>query len=152
MRPIFKTMAAIAVLSLVVILAASCASPAPAPSASPSPSAKPTSAPAPAPTTKGLVLEITPIMDGAADADTKVTVKTSPGASCTIKVTNPVTGTVSSYPTDKTKTADASGTLVWSWHIPAHVTKGDGSIEVTATLGSETLSKTAVFRVITSTR
>jgi hypothetical protein len=127
----------IMILSLVIVTA--CGSSAP--------TATPTPAPAPG---GGLTLDVTPVMDGKAEQDTSVTATTAPGASCTIKVTNPVTGTVSSYPTDKTKTADASGKVVWTWKIPRQVAKGEGKVEVTATKDGQTATKTVVFKVIES--
>jgi hypothetical protein len=65
-------------------------------------------------------------------------------------VTNPKTGTKSSYPTDKEKVADASGKAVWTWTIHRQVAKGDGTITVTAEKDGKTVTKEAVFRVIRS--
>lgn len=95
-------------------------------------------------------MDVTPVLDGQAPGPTKVTATTAPGATCTIKVTNPKTGTVSAYPTEKTKVADANGKVVWEWNIPRHVAKGDGTIEVTATKDGQTVTKTVVYRITVS--
>jgi hypothetical protein len=150
------TIIGIMVLSLVLAMACGGApAPAPSPSPAPKPAASPTPAPAaapsPAPAGGGAFpLDVTPVLDGHAQGPTKVTVTTVPGAVCTIKVVNPKTGTVSAYPTEKTKTADASGKVVWEWTIPRQVAKGDGTIEVTATKDGQTVTKTVVYRITVS--
>jgi len=146
------TIIGIMVLSLVLATAcgggaAAPASPAPKPASTPAPA----TSPAPAPAGGGaLPLEVTPILDGHAQGIASTTVTTAPGAVCTIKVTNPKTGTVSSRPVEKTKTADASGKVVWEWDIPRQVAKGDGTLEVTAEKDGKTVTKTVVYRITVS--
>ncbi|GEM_PF-2965798 len=148
----------IGIMILSFVLASACGGAA-APTASPSPAPKPAASPTPAPAASpapaapsggAFPLDVTPVLDGQANAPTQVTVTTVPGAVCTIKVTNPKTGTVSAYPTEKTKTADASGKVVWEWKIPRQVAKGDGTIEVTATKDGQTVTKTVVYRITVS--
>jgi len=138
------TAISIAILLLLVPLAA----------CSPTTSSAPTTAPATQPSgaapTGAFSLDVTPVTDGKADQPTKVTATTSPGAKCTIQVTNPKTGTKSSYPKDNIKTADASGKVVWEWTIHRQVAKGDGTILVTAELDGKTVTKEVLFRVIQS--
>ena len=55
-----------------------------------------------------------------------VQIKTTPGASCTIKVQLPVTGTISTSPAEKKVIADADGKAVWNWHLHRHVSLGEG--------------------------
>ncbi|MEW6142899.1 MAG: hypothetical protein AB1597_07070 [Chloroflexota bacterium] len=139
----------IGIMVLSLVLATACGGGAPAPASSPAPAASP----APAPSGGGggaFPLEVTPILEGHAQGIVSTTVTTLPGAVCTIKVTNPKTGTVSSRPVEKTKTADANGKVVWEWDIPRQVAKGDGTLEVTAEKDGKKVTKTVVYRITVS--
>ncbi|MEW6142735.1 MAG: hypothetical protein AB1597_06190 [Chloroflexota bacterium] len=136
----------IAVLILLLIPLTACSSPAPA-----APATLPTTSAPPAASKPGaLTLDVTPVLDGVADKETTVTATTAPGAKVTIQVTNPKTGTKSSYPKDKERVADANGKVVWTWTIHRQVAKGDGTISVTAELGGEKVIKEVLFRVVQS--
>jgi hypothetical protein len=140
MKRVVTGLAAVVVLALVMAVVAAC--PATPPTTPPS-----TSPPA---TGGGLKLEVTPVTDGKAAQPTSVTATTTPGATLTIEVTNPKTGNISSYPTEKTKTAGADGKVVWTWNIPKYVAKGTGEIKVTAKLGGDEIMKTVAYTIIES--
>jgi hypothetical protein len=146
-KKIAKVTIVLATLALLLTTLAACGSSVPA-TTTPSGSSPPPSSSSSTP--GAFPLEVTPVLEGVADQPCTVTATTTPGAKCTIVVTNPKTGTKSSYPTDKEKVADASGKAVWTWTIHRQVAKGDGTITVTAEKDGKTVTKEAVFRVIRS--
>jgi len=72
----------------------------------------------------------------------KVTVKTAPGAKCVLTFINPDTGTRSAMPADKERTADSNGMATWEWNISKHTHEGQATVEVVATLGDKSITKT----------
>lgn len=72
-----------------------------------------------------------------------VTVKTVPGAQCTITVWYPSGPSTASGL--EPKTADASGRVTWSWRVGTRTTPGTHRIVVTATLLGKSVSKQTTF-------
>ncbi len=81
------------------------------------------------------------------DEDITVVITTTPGASCTIKVLLPVTGTISTSPVEKTVIADADGVATWSWHLHRHVSPGNGKFTFTVEVDGQVTIEEFTYRV-----
>jgi uncharacterized delta-60 repeat protein len=93
---------------------------------------------APKATDGGPAIELTSVTDPLKpDGDIEVVITTTPGASCTIKVKLPVTGTISTKPIDKTVIADADGKATWTWYLHRHVSAGKGLFTFTVEAGDQ---------------
>jgi hypothetical protein len=88
-----------------------------------------TLAPAPQPAPAGGV-QITSIAGARPGGRASVSVQTTPGASCSIAYRTPA-GTSSTAQGLTTKTADANGTLSWTWEIGPSTRPGTGTVAVT---------------------
>jgi len=123
----------------------SAASPTPgtAPAISPTPT---TTAVSPAPATGELTLEFVDFTKTSfPGGDAKITVKTTAGAKCVLDVVLPETGTHSRYPDDKEHSADAGGLTSWTWTYSERTKLGDSNVEVTASLGGKSISKSVTI-------
>lgn len=99
----------------------------------------------PVATSGDLRIEIVSVTDPVKiDTPIKVVVKTNPGAQCKLVMTLSE-GTVSGFPKDPEKTADANGDVVWEWTLFTHTPEGITRIEVTATLDGESATATVYF-------
>jgi len=81
------------------------------------------------------------------DSDITVAIKTVPGATCTIKVVLPKTGTVSNKPADRTREADSNGEVAWTWHLHRHTGAGDGTLTFTIEKDGNSLEQSFTFTV-----
>ncbi|MEW6142443.1 MAG: hypothetical protein AB1597_04705 [Chloroflexota bacterium] len=149
-------MSCLIVMSLIVLmLAAGCPAPATTPAAK-TPSSPVTTPPATPPAVKTPPTTTPPAtspgaltLDFVSATETtpqggpmKVTVKTAPGAKCVLTFINPDTGTRSAHPADKERIADSSGLATWEWEISKRTHEGQATIEVVATLGDKSITKT----------
>jgi hypothetical protein len=75
--------------------------------------------------------------------DATVSVKTLPGAKCTVKINGP--NGLSTDSRLKDKTADKQGSVSWTWSAGPSVTGGVWNITVAATLSGETVTQNAAF-------
>ena len=66
-----------------------------------------------------------------------VVVKTEPNAACRLVMTLS-DGTVSGFPKDPEKIADADGNVSWEWQLFRHTPLGETKLEVTATVDGST--------------
>jgi endonuclease YncB( thermonuclease family) len=102
-----------------------------------------TSSPGP---TENLSLEIlsvtSPVSQG---ANATLTARTLPGAQCTITVF--YKSGASSAAGLEPKTADANGSVSWTWRVGANTTPGSWKIVVTAIIGEEKTSQETFFTV-----
>jgi len=100
-------------------------------------------------TTSGdLFVELVSVTDPARpDSDITVTIKTVPGATCTIKAVLPITGTVSNKPIDRTKEADANGEITWTWLLHRHTGAGDGTFIFTVKKDANVFEQSFPFTV-----
>jgi len=97
--------------------------------------------------TGGLFIEMVSITDSRPDTQIEITIKTLPGATCSLQPVNPGTGTRSSRPTDKVKTADDQGIATWTWEVHRHVAIGQGVLEFTVELDGQQIEKHYVWAV-----
>jgi hypothetical protein len=65
--------------------------------------------------------------------NSSIIISTAGGAACTISVT--YNGVKSTDPGLVPKTADAYGTVSWSWHIPQNTPPGNWPVDITCRLG-----------------
>jgi hypothetical protein len=84
-----------------------------------------------------IAFDVVTISDAHPGDDVTVTVKTAPGATVKIVFTMP-SGTVSSYPSDNTKTAGADGIITWTWNINSHIGAGEATYSFNITLNGQT--------------
>jgi uncharacterized protein len=119
--------------------------PQPAPETTPPP--KPTTATTTPAVSGGPAVEFVSVTNPARiDSTIRVEVKTAPGAECTIIMTLSE-GTVSGFPKDPVKTADAAGNVAWEWVLFSHTPEGETTLEVTATLNGKSATATTHFTV-----
>jgi hypothetical protein len=81
------------------------------------------------------------------DTDITVEIKTVPGATCTIMVTLPKTGTVSNKPADRIKEADSNGIITWTWFLHRHTSPGDGTFTFTIEKDGNVLEQSFPYTV-----
>jgi hypothetical protein len=95
-----------------------------------------------------LTLELTSITSPAAPgSEFSVTIKTQPGATCTLYSIIPDTGSRSRYPERRTVEADSEGRARWSWNLHRFTREGDGYVEVFVEFQGETLKRIFPFHV-----
>ena len=96
--------------------------------------------------TTSLALQITSVTSPVvAGQKATLTVQTAPGARCKISVH--YTSTRSAAEGLLEKTAEASGTVSWTWRVGTDMAAGTYRIEVTSTLGEKHASQTTHFTV-----
>jgi micrococcal nuclease len=101
--------------------------PAPAATLALAPSA---ASPSPPPTGDAAYVELVSVLGGPPNGRASATARTHPGAACTIAYRTPA-GTSSVAQGLFPKTADASGSVSWSWQIGSGTRPGTGTVVVT---------------------
>ena len=84
----------------------------------------------------------------AANAAVTLVVVTSPGASCKVQLKDKGGKLSLADGLKKKQTADAFGTVSWTWTVEAKPTKGNATVTVTCTLGKQSKTKSKVVLVV----
>jgi phosphatidylserine/phosphatidylglycerophosphate/cardiolipin synthase-like enzyme len=101
----------------------------------------------PTPTTHGLHLQVTATPHSVRRGELlTITARTSAGAVCRVRVTYPDGYVSNARELATTQTADASGTVSWSWHVGTKVL-GLAQATVSCTLGSASATAGTTFQV-----
>ena len=79
--------------------------------------------------------------------DAQVSIATTAGALCSIKVILP-SDTQSTAKGLETKTADASGNITWSWKINWNTTTGTATIEISCSKDGQSFSKSLQMAIV----
>jgi hypothetical protein len=75
-----------------------------------------------------------------------ITASTSPGASCTVRVTYPDGYVSRASSLQGSKTADSSGSVSWSWHVGS-TASGTARVGVTCSLSGRTATGGTTFQI-----
>ena len=92
-----------------------------------------------------LVSMTTPAQPG---AEFQVTIKTAPGATCTLYSIIPDTGSRSRYPERRTLEADSEGFATWVWDLHRFTREGDGYLEITVESQGKVITQKFTYNVV----